>query len=38
MKGIFVNERGGGFYARWIVDGNKTIETRNKDMLSALVG
>lgn len=38
MYGIFVNERGAGHYARWIVDGNKTIETRNRDMLSALVG
>ena len=38
MYGIFVNERGAGFYARWIVTGNKTIETRNRDMLSALVG
>ena len=38
MKGIFVNERGAGFYARWIVNGSKTIETRNRDMLSACVG
>lgn len=38
MYGIFVNERGAGHYARWIVEGNKTIETRNRDMLSTLVG
>ena len=38
MYGIFVNERGAGRYATWLVSGDKTIETRNRDMLSALVG
>ena len=38
MKAIFVNERGAGRYATWLADGSKTIETRNRDMLSALVG
>lgn len=38
MYGIFVNERGAGKYATWLVSGQKTIETRNRDMLSALVG
>lgn len=38
MKGIFVNENGGIPYAQAIVRGVKPIETRNKNMLSALVG
>lgn len=38
MYGIFVNERGAGRYATWLVSGVKTIETRNKDMLHELVG
>lgn len=38
MYGIFVNERGAGRYATWLVNGSKTIETRSRDMLSALVG
>lgn len=37
MKVIFVNEDENPF-AEWIVDGFKTVETRNKRMLSALVG
>ena len=38
MFGIFVNSDGGIFYADAIVEGYKTIETRNRDMLSHLVG
>lgn len=38
MKGIFVNEDGGVPYARAIVSGVKTIETRKRDMLRACVG
>ena len=38
MKGIFVNEDGGVRYAWAIVGGLKTIETRSRNMLSALVG
>jgi len=40
MKGIFVNQlsASGVPYADAIVDGLKTIETRNRDMLSRLVG
>lgn len=38
MYGIFVNERGAGRYATWLVDGFKTIETRSRDMLGKLVG
>ena len=38
MYGIFVNETGCARYAHWLVSGFKTIETRNRDMLSALVG
>ena len=37
MKGMFVNENGTR-YAWAIVSGIKTIETRNRNMLSALVG
>lgn len=38
MKGMFVNESGGVHYALMLAHGLKTIETRNRDMLSALVG
>ena len=38
MKGIFVNEDGVVKYAEAIVRGYKTMETRNKNMLSACVG
>ena len=38
MYGIFVNENGGIRYADAIVNGIKTIETRNRNMLRALVG
>lgn len=38
MYGIFVNENGRVPFAQLLVSGYKTIETRNKDMLSALVG
>lgn len=38
MYGMFVNERGAGRYATWLANGSKTIETRRRDMLSALVG
>lgn len=38
MYGIFVNERGCIPYPFLLVCGYKTIETRNKNMLSALVG
>ena len=40
MKGIFVNQlsASGVPYADAIVSGYKTIETRNRDMLSQLVG
>jgi len=38
MKGIFVNSTQGTDYARAIVTGRKTIETRNRDMLKDLVG
>ena len=38
MYGIFVNSDGGIPYADAIVSGVKTIETRNRDMLSKLVG
>lgn len=37
-QGIFVNEDGGVRYAEAIVGGYKPIETRNKNMLSDLVG
>lgn len=37
MKGIFVNEDEKP-YAYWIVTGEKTIETRSRDMLKKLVG
>lgn len=38
MCGIFVNENGCIRYAQLIVEGIKTIETRNRDMLKCLVG
>lgn len=38
MYGIFVNSDGCIPYADAIVSGAKTIETRNRDMLSNLVG
>ena len=38
MKGIFVNENGGVPYASAIVNGIKTVETRGRNMLAALVG
>ena len=38
IKGIFVNENGCIPYAELIVRGLKKFETRNRDMLSALVG
>ena len=38
MAGIFVNENGGIRYAEAIVKGIKLAETRNRDMLSKLVG
>lgn len=38
MKGIFVNENGCVPYAALIASGIKTIETRNRNMLSACVG
>ena len=38
MYGIFVNSDGCVPYAEAIVSGIKTIETRNRDMLSELVG
>lgn len=38
MKAMFVNEDGGIRYAQAIVQGYKPIETRKKNMLSALVG
>ena len=38
MSGIFVNENGRIHYAQLIVDGVKTIETRNRNMLKCLVG
>ena len=38
IKGIFVNEDGCIPYARAIAQGIKPIETRNRNMLSALVG
>lgn len=38
MYGVFVNENGGIRYASAIVDGFKPIETRSRNMLSALVG
>lgn len=38
MKGIFVNETGCVHYALMLAHGHKTIETRNRDMLSACVG
>ena len=38
MYGIFVNEDGGIHYAQAIVQGYKPIETRSRNMLSALVG
>ena len=38
MYGIFVNENGGVRYAWAIVSGIKPVETRSRNMLSALVG
>lgn len=38
MKGIFVNENGCIPYAHAIVKGAKTIETRNRNMLSGCIG
>lgn len=38
MKAMFVNENGGVRYAWAIVSGYKTVETRSRNMLSALVG
>lgn len=38
MYGVFVNENGCVPYAKAIVQAIKPIETRNKNMLSALVG
>jgi len=38
MYGIFVNENGGVRYAQAIVQRLKPVETRNRNMLSALVG
>lgn len=38
MYGIFVNENGGVPYAKAITQRVKPVETRNKNMLSALVG
>ena len=37
-QGIFVNEDDGVKYAEAIVNGFKTVETRNKNMLSDVVG
>lgn len=38
MQGIFVNENGGIHYAQAIAQGLKPVETRGKNMLSALIG
>ena len=38
MKGIFVNQTNCSRYADLIANGYKTIETRSRNMLSALVG
>lgn len=38
MKGMFVNSNGCVPYAEAIVEGVKTIETRNRNMLDKLVG
>lgn len=38
MYGMFVNENGGVRYAWAIASGIKTVETRSRNMLSALVG
>lgn len=38
MCGIFVNENGCIHYAQLIVNGYKTIETRNRNMLKSLIG
>ena len=38
MYGIFVNENGCIHYADLIVSGVKLFETRNRNMLSALIG
>lgn len=38
MKAMFVQETAGVRYATAIVQGYKPIETRNKNMLSALIG
>ena len=38
MRGIYVNENGGIPYAAAIVDGIKTVETRQRNMLKCLVG
>lgn len=38
MKGIFVNEDGGVYYANAIVRGIKPVETRSRNMLKSLVG
>lgn len=38
MKGMFVNENGCVPYAKAIAQRVKPVETRNKNMLSALVG
>lgn len=38
MYGIFVNETNSMPYARLLAAGVKTIETRNRNMLSVLVG
>ena len=38
MKGIFVNEDGGVYYANAIVRGIKPVETRSRNMLKNLVG
>lgn len=37
MSGIFVNENGCIHYAQLIVDGVKIAETRNRNMLDALI-
>lgn len=37
-QGIFVNEDSGVHYADAIVKGFKTVETRNKNMLSSVIG
>ena len=38
MKAIYVHEKAGEYYAHWIVYGEKTIETRTRNVLLSLVG